>query len=109
MKTEIDDSADIFTLINSFRKSPENQGKVVESLRRFTEDFARSRSGFVAAAVHASTDGSRVVNYVQWRSADDLRSMLAMPEAQSHIAEVGSLAKAVDPVSYKVAFVGRSR
>ena len=107
MKTEIDDSADIFTLINTFRTSPEAQGRVVDSLRTFTEDFARSRPGFVAAAVHASLDGSRVVNYVQWRSVDDLQSMLATPEAQAHMREVGSLAQAVDPLGYEVAFVGR--
>ena len=62
--------------------------------------------GFVGAAVHASLDGTRVVNYVQWTSADDLQRMLATPAAQAHLAEVTCLADAIYPVCYRVEFVG---
>ena len=77
MIAQIDDSAEIFTLINTFHTSRDRQAAIVDSLRRFTEDVARSLPGFVAASVHASLDGARVVNYVQWRSAADLQAMLA--------------------------------
>jgi hypothetical protein len=60
----------------------------------------------VGTAVHASLDGSRVVNYVQWARADDLKHMLATPAAQLHLAEVTGLADAVQPVFYRVEFVG---
>ena len=102
----IDDSVEIFTLINTFHTSLDRQAAIVDSLRRFTVDVARSLPGFIGASVHISLDGGRVVNYVQWRSRADLQAMLALPEAQSHMAEVAALADRVDPVPYRVAYVG---
>ena len=53
--------------------------------------------------------GCRVVNYVQWDCEADLDAMMASPPAQAHIKEVGALAEHVDPVVYRVAFVGSRR
>lgn len=109
MIAQIDDSVEIFTLINTFHTSRDRQAAIVNSLRRFTEDFARSLPGFIGASVHVSLDGGRVVNYVQWRSSADIQSMLATPEAKAHMAEVRALADRVDPVPYRVAYVGSSQ
>ena len=35
--------------------------------------------GFVSANIHVSTDGTRVVNYAQWESAEAFQAMLADP------------------------------
>ena len=104
MIARIEAAADIFTLINTFHTSPDRQAAIVASLTRFTA-IARDLPGFVGAAVHASLDGTRVVNYVQWRTRDDLTAMLARDDARSHMAEVGALADRVDPAPYRVAFV----
>jgi tetracenomycin F1 monooxygenase len=109
MIAQIDDSVEIFTLINTFHTSRDRQAAIVDSLRHFTNDFARSLPGFIGASVHVSLDGARVVNYVQWRSSADIQSMLARPEAKAHMAEVGALADRVDPVPYRVAYVGSSQ
>jgi quinol monooxygenase YgiN len=106
MAARIDEAADVFTLINTFHTSRERQGAIVDSLRRFTEGVARGLPGFVGASAHVSLDGARVVNYVQWRRRADLDSMLALPEAKAHMAEVGALADRVEPVPYRVAYVG---
>jgi 2'-5' RNA ligase len=106
MRTVIDDAAGIFTLINTFHVAPDRQDAVVNSLRRFTEQHARFLAGFVGASVHASLDGRRVVNYVQWERAADLAAMMADARAKEHVAEVSALAEHVDPVVYRVAFVG---
>ena len=106
MRAVIDDGADVFTLINSFTVAPGKQDAVVASLRRFTESHARLLPGFIAASVHASTDGHRVVNYVQWKTAADLGRMMETAAAKSHVAEIAALAERVDPVVYRVAFVG---
>ena len=58
--------------------------------------------------MHASLDGRRVLNYVQWARREDLEAMLVTPEAQAHMREVAALAETVDPVPYRVAFVGAS-
>ena len=109
MGVRIDEAADVFTLINTFHTSRERQGAIVDSLRRFTEAVARALPGFVGASVHASLDGARVVNYVQWRNRDDLAAMLALPEAKAHMAEVGALADKVEPIPYRVAYVGAAQ
>ena len=106
MRAVIDDAAEIFTLINTFTVTPHNQDAVVESLRSFTEQHARFLTGFIGASVHASLDGRRVVNYVQWETKADLDSMMAGAPAKAHVAEVGALAERVDPVVCRVAFVG---
>jgi heme-degrading monooxygenase HmoA len=86
MIAQIDDSVEMFTLINTFYTSPDRQSAIVDSLQRFTADFARSLPGFIGASVHVRLDGARVVNFVQWRSSADSQSMLATPEAKAHIA-----------------------
>jgi hypothetical protein len=106
MGANIDEAADVFTLINTFHTSGERQGAIAESLRRFTEGVAWGLPGFVGASVHVSLDGARVVNYVQWRRREDLDAMLALTEAKAQMAEVGALADKVEPVPYRVAYVG---
>jgi quinol monooxygenase YgiN len=106
MRAVIDDAAGVFTLLNTFTVAPDRQEDVIRSLMRFTAAHARLQSGFVATSVHASLDGHRVVNYVQWRSQADLAAMMASPEAQAHMAEVTALAARIDPVIYRVAYVG---
>ena len=106
MRAIIDDGAEVFTLINTFTVVPDKQDAVIASLRSFTEEHARLLTGFIAASVHASADGRRVVNYVQWKTKGDLSAMMATAAAEAHVAEVGTLAEHVDPVVYRVAFVG---
>lgn len=106
MFARIDPAAPVFTLINTFHTTPDRQAAIVASLQRFTQETARALPGFVGACVHASLDGQRVLNYVQWARREDLDAMLATPEAQAHMAEVAALAGRIDPVPYRVAFVG---
>jgi quinol monooxygenase YgiN len=106
MTAMIDEAAEVFTMINTFHTSAERQGALVDSLRGFTEGVARALPGFVAASVHASLDGARVLNYVQWKSRADLDAMIGLPAAKAHMAQVGALADRVDPVAYRVAYVG---
>jgi quinol monooxygenase YgiN len=106
MRAIIDDTAETFTLINTFTVARHNQNAVIDSLRDFTQQHARFQAGFIGASVHASLDGNRVVNYVQWESKADLNAMMAGAAAKAHMAEVSALAEHVDPVIYRVAFVG---
>ncbi len=71
----IDSDAEHATFINAFRCRPEDQDEVVRINIDIVEQVARHHDGFISAAVHRSTDGTRVINYLQWRSprklADD--------------------------------------
>ncbi len=106
MRTYIDDKASVHTLLNTFAVHPERQAEVVDCLRAFTEQNASKLPGFIAAAVHASTDGRTVVNYVQWQTAAHLHAMLASAKAKQHLAELALLVRSIRPVDYTVAYVG---
>lgn len=106
MRAMIDDAGSVCTMINTFGVSPARQNAVVALLKDFTERHASRFPGFISASVHASLDGQRVVNYVQWEREDDLVVMLATQVAKAHMVEIGILAESVDPVFYRVAYVG---
>ncbi len=101
----IGDRENVHTLINAFAVTPRQQGAATAFLRRFSQSYAPSQPGFVAASVHASVDGTRAVNDVRGRSDADLAAMMPTPAAERHVAEVGRLATRADPVVYPVADV----
>ncbi len=105
MTIHIDTEAVRFTLINTFSVAADDQPGLIAELRRFTEQNARHLPGFVGTAVHASADGTRVINYVQWRNAAALDAMLETPEAREHLRKVAAMAERIDPVPYNIAFV----
>lgn len=80
--TTITAGAPVATLINVFTVRPERQRELVDLLVHATEEVMQHLPGFIAANIHASADGTRVVNYAQWASADAFHAMLGNPEAQ---------------------------
>jgi quinol monooxygenase YgiN len=90
------------TLINVFTVQPDRQRQLVELLVDATDEVMRHLPGFVAANIHASADGTRVVNYAQWESADAFHAMLENPVAQAHMGQAADLAEAYDPHLYTV-------
>lgn len=103
--TTISADANVATLINVFTVSPERQQELVDILVRTTEDVMQHLPGFVAANIHPSTDGTRVVNYAQWESAEAFQAMLGDAIAQEHMGQVSAIAEHVDPHLYAVASV----
>ena len=71
----------VITLVNVFTVEPARQAELIELLRRSTEEAFSHFPGFVSANFHASLDGTRVINYAQWRSRADFEAMLADPQA----------------------------
>jgi hypothetical protein len=47
--------------------------------------------GFVSASIHQSFDGTRVVNYAQWRSRADFEALRQNPEARVHMDAAAAL------------------
>ncbi|MDQ3537532.1 MAG: antibiotic biosynthesis monooxygenase [Actinomycetota bacterium] len=102
--TTIAAGQDVATLINVFTVAPEAQQQLVDLLVEATEQVMRHQPGFVSANIHASLDGTRVVNYAQWRSREDFMAMLDDPTAQGHMHAAGDLAT-VEPRLHQVASV----
>ena len=108
MQTTIDDQADIFTLMNTFKVHAGQAENVVSSLRKFTEKHTKGMSGFVGTSVHVSLDGTAVVNYVQWQTRDAFEEMFHSPAAREHVRELEAFVVSVSPVFYDVVYVGRA-
>lgn len=103
--TTISTDAEVATLINVFTVQPDRQRELVDVLVRATEEVMQHIPGFVAANIHASTDGTRVVNYAQWESAEAFQAMLGEATAQEHMNQATALAEHVDPHLFTVASV----
>jgi quinol monooxygenase YgiN len=68
------------TFINTFRCDPSHQDEVVAINIEIVDQVASGFPRFISAAVHRSTDGTRVFNYLQWESAEDLAVVQRSPE-----------------------------
>jgi hypothetical protein len=92
------------TLINVFDVDASKQEELVELLTEGTERVMRHRPGFVSVNILASNDGTRVVNYAQWRSLDDVRATIADRDAQDYARRASELSHAT-PHVYSVVSV----
>ena len=94
--------SNLVTLINVFETKPEQQQALIEQWSRFT-DSVKEEPGFIGAALHRSTDGTRVVNYAQWRSDADWDNFLKKYREQ--FATFGPLSERIDPHLYEVVYL----
>ena len=108
MQTTIDDQAQIFTLINTFKVHDGHAAQVVASLQKFTEAQTRRMPGFVGTSVHVSLDGMTVVNYVQWETRDAFDAMFESQAAKEHMRELKAFVVSVSPVFCDVVYVGKA-
>jgi len=92
----------LVTLINVFETKPEQQQALIDQWIRFTESV-KDEPGMIGAALHRSKDGTRVVNYAQWRSDADYGSFLKKYSAQ--FATRRPLASRIDPHLYEVVYL----
>ena len=91
--TRISRRGDVVTLINLFTVAPEDQQRLLDVLVEATESVMRELPGFVSANLHKSLDGTKVVNYAQWRRREDFEAMLENPEAAVHMREAAKIAE----------------
>ena len=90
--TTIATNNNLVTLINVFTVEPENQQRLVDIFVEAGHMMSK-RAGFISANIHKSLDGTRVINYVQWRSKEDFEAISNSPETMVHFDEIKKLAK----------------
>jgi quinol monooxygenase YgiN len=100
--TTIEQNSGYATLINVFIVEPDRAAELAALLHIATQEVMRHQPGFRSANIHVSTDGTRVVNYAQWDTAEAFHAMLADPTTQQHMAEAAALAISFDPHLYTV-------
>jgi quinol monooxygenase YgiN len=89
----IDKDRKLMTLVNVFTVSPDKQAELAGLLVRATEETMRHLPGFVSASIHRSLDGTRVINYAQWRSQADFAALKDNPQARPHMQAAAALAR----------------
>lgn len=89
--TEITERFSGFTMINTFRPPQGRMPEITALLIRVTEDYMRHVPGFVSANFHLSKDGTRLVNYVQWRGEGGFEAMFAGPEGRDWLSQVNAI------------------
>ena len=102
--SDIRQSAGICTQINVVKLPADNQDEVVKLMIERAR-FMAKQPGFVSVNPHRSKDGSHVVNYVQWTSADKLAAAHHAPEFRKKWPQFGELVKEADPCLYDVVYV----
>jgi quinol monooxygenase YgiN len=86
----IDPAADVYTAIVSFTVEPDQQSELVEAIRTFSDEVVCHQPGFVSASVHASQDGTRVINYAQWATRDAYETFASNPDVASRMEAVAA-------------------
>jgi quinol monooxygenase YgiN len=99
--TTISKDNQLVTLINVFTVEPRKQQQLVDLLLHATDVAMRHVPGFISANIHRSLDGTKVVNYAQWRSAEHFQAMMRDPAAKPHMEQVAAIAK-FEPALYEV-------
>ena len=100
--TTITQHAEHATLINVFTVRPDRAQELAALLVDATEEVMQYVPGFISANIHVSTDGTRVVNYAQWQSAEAFTAMQSDPTAQVHMRAAAEVADGFDPHVYTV-------
>jgi quinol monooxygenase YgiN len=83
----------LMTLVNVFTVSPDKQAELAELLVKATDETMRHLPGFISASIHRSLDGTKVINYAQWRSQADFAALKDNPKARPHMQAAAALAK----------------
>ncbi len=83
--TVISSKDNLYTLINVFTVEPEHQQQLIDTLVETTEQWVKHLPGFVSASFHKSVDGTRVVNYAQWKDKAAFELMLQSAEVRTRM------------------------
>jgi hypothetical protein len=67
---EITEPSGVIAMINVLSTDPSRRDQLMDIWQRGAEQFWENMPGAVAAALHRSEDGMRLVNYAQWTSGE---------------------------------------
>jgi len=99
----ITEDGGVVTLINVFSCEPQNQRHLIDAWIRATENTLGRRPGIISASLHRSKDGTRVVDYAQWKSSENWENLFRIG-SESWFRELGRYAKP-DAHPYEVCYL----
>ena len=89
------------TQITVVEPEPGKQNEALSLMQERARFMAR-QPGCRSITLHRSTDGKRIVNYIQWDSRDLLMSAHRSPEFRKDWGRFDELAGDIDPHLYEV-------
>ena len=98
---EIRKDTGIVTQITTVKVEPEHQAEVLELMSERAR-FMAKQPGFISVSLHRSSDGSHIVNYVQWNGRDKLTAAHHSSEFRQKWPRFGELVDDVEPCLYEV-------
>ena len=101
---DIRQDSDVVTQITTVKLPPDHQDEVVNLMIERSR-FMATQPGFVSVNLHRSQDGSHLVNYIQWTSAEKLMAAHHAPEFREKWPRFGELASEIDPCLYEVVHI----
>jgi heme-degrading monooxygenase HmoA len=102
--TDIRQDSGVVTQITTVKLPPDNQDEAVNLMIERSR-FMAKQPGFVSVNLHRSRDGSHLVNYIQWTSAEKLSAAHQAAEFRRNWPRFGELANEIDPCLYEVVHV----
>ena len=104
---EIRKNSDVVTQITTVKLTPNNQPEVLKLMQERAR-FMAKQPGFVSISLHRSTDGGEIVNYVQWKSREQLEAAHHSREFRDRWPEFGKLVQDAQPKLYELVLVEES-
>ena len=83
---QIDSVSSVATVMVNMTVDPSQQEALIQAARPVLPIMAK-QPGFVSASLHQSTDGRRVVQYLQWDSVASHEACLGSPDFQTDAAK----------------------
>lgn len=78
----------VFTVIFEFEVEPEQQQELAGKIQGLVREIVSKQPGFIAAHLHLSKDGEKVLNYFQWESREAFDAFRQDEDKQQHIRPV---------------------
>jgi heme-degrading monooxygenase HmoA len=103
--TAIDRELDVVTLINTFTVTPENQQTFVEVQHGEYRRLAGKIPGAVAANLHRGRSGTRVINYAQFRTVEDVGAWQASDLMKEHLPVIKPYIERFSPGLFRTVHV----
>lgn len=94
----------IITQITTVAVAPEKQDEALRVMRERAR-FMAKQPGFVSISLHRSKDGGEIVNYVQWKSREQLEAAHHAPEFREKWPEFSKLVREAEPKLYELVAV----
>ena len=95
---------DIVTQITTVKLPPDKQDEVLALMTKRAQ-FMAKQPGLVSICLYRSTDGSHVVNHIQWTDRAKLEAAHHSPEFRKEWSHFGDLAKEIEPCLYDVVHI----